>query len=112
MDKILAQVEELKKMILDSDEYKEYERYKKNLDNSEEINKIVSDIKIKQKELINKEAKNINKEKEEFEVKNLFKKLESYEEYNNYVKSAKVLNSLISDIQKRFTDYFNNFVLD
>lgn len=111
MNKILSLVEELKNMILDSVEYKEYDKYKKVLDDNKEINKIISMIKEKQKIIINKEAKNIDKESEEFEVKNLFKKLESYQDYNNYVRSAKVLNNLISDIQKRFESYFSQFVL-
>lgn len=111
MDKILLEVEELKKMILNSDEYKAFDKYKKILDSNIEIKKIINEIKEKQKIIINKEARNIDKEKEEFEVKNLFKKLESYKDYNNYIKAAKTLNSLISDIQKRFTDYFNEFVL-
>ena len=111
MDKILLQVEELKNMILKSDEYKEFDKYKKILDNNNEIKNIINEIKIKQKEIINKEARNIDKDKEEFEVKNLFNKLESYNDYNNYINAAKVLNSLISGIQKRFTDYFNEFIL-
>lgn len=111
MDKILSLVEELKNMILDSDEYKEYDKYKKVLDDNSEIKNIINEIKMKQKEIINKEARNIDKELEEFEVRNLFKKLESYEDYNNYVRTAKVLNSLISNVQKKFTDYFNEFIL-
>lgn len=112
MDKILTLVEELKQMILNSDEYKEFDKYKKILDNNKQIEKIINEIKGKQKVIVNKEAKNINREKEEFELENLFKKLESYEDYNNYVRTAKVLNDLISDIQKGFTDYFNSFILN
>lgn len=111
MDEILLQALELKNMIINSDEYKEFSKCEKIIDDNDEIKNIINEIKKKQKIIINKEARNIDKEKEEFEVKNLFKKLESYEEYNNYIKSAKVLNSLISDIQKRFTEYFNEFVL-
>lgn len=111
MDKVLSLTEELKNMILLSDEYKEYDKCRKIIDNNKKIKDIINEIKEKQKIIINKEAKNINSDTEEFEVKNLFKKLESYEEYNNYIKSAKVLNSLISDIQKKFTEYFSEFVL-
>lgn len=111
MDNILLKVEELKELILTSKEYKNYETSNKKLENNKEIKNIISEIKLKQKEIINKEAKNIDKEKEEFEVQNLFRKLNSYDEYNEYMNSAKELNNLISDIQKRFEDYFNQFVI-
>lgn len=111
MNKIILEVENLKKMILNCNEYKEFIKYEKVIDNNREIKKIISEIKTKQKVIVNKKAKNIDKETEEFEVKSLFKKLENYEDYNNYIKSAKSLNSLISNIQKRFTNYFSEFIL-
>ena len=62
-------------------------------------------------EIINKEAKGIDKEKEEFEVQNLFRKLSLFDEYNEYIENAKILNKIISDIQKRFEEYFNQFII-
>ena len=111
MDDILSKVEELKNMIISSDEYKEYEKNKNLLDNNKEIKKIISQIKEKQKIIINKENSKKDKEKEEFEVSNLFRKLHSFTEYNNYITSAKKLNEIITKIQKRFEEYFNNFVI-
>ena len=111
MDKILLEVEELKTMIVNSDEYKEFENSKKLLDYNNEIKSIISNIKKKQKEIINKEHKGIDKEKDEFELKNLFKKLDGYSEYTNYIASAKRLNKIITEIQKRFEEYFNEFII-
>lgn len=108
MDNILSKVEELKQLIIDSKEYKNYQASSNKLDNNNEIKEIISEIKLKQKEIINKEAKGIDKEKEEFEVQNLFRKLSLFDEY---IENAKILNKIISDIQKRFEEYFNQFII-
>ena len=111
MDKVLLEVEELKTMIINSDEYREYEKSRRLLDDNNEIKSIISKIKKKQKEIINKEHKGIDKEEDEFEVKNLFKKLDGYDEYTNYIASAKKLNMIITEIQKKFEEYFNEFII-
>ena len=58
MNDILKEVETLKKMILDSKEYKDFILYRDNLDSNKQINKIISKIKNVQKILINKQDKN------------------------------------------------------
>lgn len=111
MDNILKEVENFKKMILDSDEYKNFTKYQKKLDNNKEIGKIITAIKKKQQEIINKNDKNIYDEKLEFELSNLYKELEGFDDYKNYLKYAKKLNEIITTIQKNFEDYFNKFVI-
>lgn len=111
MDNILKEVENLKQMVLSSEEYKNFTKYQKRLDNNKEISKIIIAIKKKQQEIINKEDNNIYDEKLEFELSNLYKKLESFDDYNNYLKYAKQLNEIITTIQKNFEDYFNKFVI-
>ena len=58
MNDILKEVETLKKMILDSKEYKDFILYRDNLDSNKQINKIILKIKNVQKILINKQDKN------------------------------------------------------
>lgn len=110
MDKILLLTEELKDLIIKSDEYKEFDKCKKIIDNNEEIKEIINKIKEKQKVVINKEYKKISKDKEEFELQNLFKKLNSFDDYNNYITSAKKLNILLTEIKKEFEEYFNSLI--
>lgn len=111
VNKVLSLVEELKNMIIDSDEYKKYNHYKNIVDNDEELKKIISQIKIKQKIIVNKDYRKKVIDKEEFELENLFNKLKNNKDYINYLESAKTLNNLITDIQKRFENYFNEFVI-
>ena len=111
MDDILKEIENLKDMVLDSEEYKNFTKYQKRLDNNKEIAKIITAIKKKQQEIINKENTNKYEEKDEFELSNLYKELESFEDYKNYLKYAKKLNEIITTIQKNFEDYFNKFVI-
>ena len=102
VNKVLSLVEELKNMIIDSDEYKKYNHYKNIVDNDEELKKIISQIKIKQKIIVNKDYRKKVIDKEEFELENLFNKLKNNKDYINYLESSKTLNNLITDIQKNF----------
>lgn len=112
MNDIFPLLEELKEMIIDLDEYKEYKKYEKILQDNKPIKKVIDEIKEKQKIITNKEVKNIDKEKEEFEVQNLFRKLKSYKEYNDYVKASRNLNILLTNIKSNFEDYFNKLIID
>ena len=69
MNDILKEVETLKKMILDSKEYKDFILYRDNLDSNKQINKIISKIKNVQKILINKQDKNEDTTEEEIKFK-------------------------------------------
>ena len=111
MNDILKEVETLKKMILDSKEYKDFILYRDNLDYNKQINKIISKIKNVQKILINKQDKNEDTTEEEIKLRSLYSDLDNYEEYKKYIESAKVLNEMITGIQKKFEDYFNTLIM-
>ncbi len=111
MNNIVEEVEKLKDMILSSNEYKDYKKYEKILDNNREINLIIDNIKNVQKIIINKEDKKENTDKEEIELQSLYKKLNTYDEYINYINSSKILNEVITYIQKEFENYFNQFIV-
>ncbi len=105
-------IENLKKIIMDSEEYILYKNSVDNLNNNDHIKDIIENIKLKQKIIVNKENKGLNKDKEEFEVQNLYKILKSYKEYNNYIKSSRKLNTLLTNIKSNFEDYFNNLIIN
>lgn len=111
MDNVINQVEELKKMILSSDEYKEYKECERKLQKNNQILQIIEKIKKLQKIIINKQNKNIDSNKEEIELQSLFKKLNNYNEYENYIKSSQTLNKILTDIQCKFETYFNKFTI-
>ena len=111
MDNIIKEVENLKQIILSSDEYNNYKKSEEVLDKNTEIKNIIEKMKELQKIIINKEDKNEDYEKEEIEVQSLYKKLNSYEDYKNYIESSKIFNDSLTYIQKEFENYFNQFII-
>lgn len=110
MNSVLIDVEELKELILNSDEYKNYKNSLDSIESKKEINEIINDIIILQRKTVKKEISKDNTVEEEKELDNLYNKLYGYEEYNEYINNSKELNSLITSIQKRFEEYFNSLV--
>lgn len=111
MDNVIKEVENLKQIILDSDEYKEYKRCEEVLDKNSEIKSIISKIKDLQKIIINKEDKKEETDKEEIEVQSLYKELDSFIEYKNYIEASRIFNDSLTYIQKEFENYFNKFII-
>ena len=111
MNDILKDVEILKESIINSNEYKNFKKYEEILDNNEEINKIIAKIKRVQQSIIKKEDKGENIDKDQIELNTLYKKLDTCEDYKNYIESSKILNELITSIQKEFENYFNQFII-
>ena len=111
MNEIINDVEILKEKILSSDDYKNYKKYEKKLDENKEIKDIITKIKRLQQIVIKKEDKNECSEKEHIELNSLYKKLDSYSDYKNYIESSKKLNETITYIQKEFEKYFNKFII-
>ena len=110
MDNILLEVEELKKMVIDSNEYKNYIIETKRLDQNKEINNLIKKNKKKQQEIVKKESIKKDTSLDEKILSDLFEKLNSLDEYKNYLKSAKKLNKLITEIQKKFENCFNEIL--
>lgn len=111
MNNIISDVEELKEKILSSEEYKNYKKYEEILDNNEEVNKIINKIKKVQQEIVKKEDKQEDTDKEEIELQSLYKELDTYEDYTNYINASKIFNEMITYIQKEFENYFNQFII-
>ena len=107
MNNIINDIESLKQDIIDSSEYKEYKKYNDLLENNEEIKDTISEIVVKQKELVSK----LNNDKElEKELDDLYKKLNSYDDYKKYIEASQNLNILLSDVQNTFEEYFNKLI--
>ena len=107
MNNIINDIESLKQDIIDSNEYKEYKKYNDLLENNEEIKDTISEIVLKQKELVSK----LNNDKElEKELNDLYEKLNSYDDYKKYIEASQNLNVLLSDVQNTFEEYFNKLI--
>lgn len=110
MNNVLTDVKELKELIISSDEYKNYIMYLHILENSDDINLLIKNITSKQKEIVKLEHLNKKDLIKEKELDCLYTKLNQYEEYRKYIKSSKKLNDLISNVQKKFQEYFDSLV--
>jgi len=107
MNSILSDIESLKQDIINSKEYKKYKKYNDKLENNDEIKNIISEIIVKQKELVSK----LNKDKElEKELDDLYEKLNNYDDYKKYIEASQNLNILLSDVQNTFEEYFNKLI--
>lgn len=107
MNNIINDIELLKQDIIDSNEYREYKKYNDLLENNEEIKDTISEIVVKQKELVSK----LNNDKElEKELDDLYEKLNSYDDYKKYIDASQNLNILLSDVQNTFEEYFNKLI--
>lgn len=111
MNDILKDVEVLKQKVMNSNEYNDFKKHEQILDSNKEVNHIINKIKKLQQQIINKEDKNENVDKEQIELETLYKKLDTYTDYTNYINASKKLNEIITNIQKEFEKYFNKFII-
>ena len=110
MNNIISEVEELKELIIDSDEYKEYKKYSDLLENNKEIQKLINNYTTLQKEIVLLEYKKEDTSNKEKKLDLLFNKLTSINDYNKYLEASKRLNKLITNIQNNFQEFFDSLV--
>ena len=110
MNNILSEVEELRDLIINTDEYKEYKKYNDLLEKNKEVKELINKYTSMQKELVLLESKNEDISDREKELDLIYSELNSIDEYNKYIKSSKNLNELITKIQKNFQEYFDSLV--
>ena len=110
MNSIIEEVNELKELILNSNEYKNYKENLELVEQNEEINITINNIIKLQKDVVKlKHSKKEYKDKEK-ELDYLYVKLDRYEIYRDYIESSKKLNDLITSIQNSFQEFFDSLV--
>lgn len=110
MNSIINEVEELKELIINSKEFKEYKKYEELLDTNSRVKELVNKYTSMQKELVLLESKNKDILDKEKELDLLYSELTSIDEYNKYLDSSKKLNELITNIQNNFQEFFDSLV--
>lgn len=110
MNSIINEVEELKELIINSKEFKEYKKYEELLDTNSRVKELVNKYTSMQKEIVLLESKNNDTSDKEKELNLLYSELTSIDEYNKYLDSSKKLNELITNIQKNFQEFFDSLV--
>ena len=110
MNNILSEVEELRNLIINTDEYKDYKKYNDLLEKNREVKELINKYTSLQKELVLLESKNEDISDKEKELDLIYSELNSIDDYNKYIESSKKLNNLITKIQKNFQEYFDSLV--
>lgn len=110
MNNILSEVEELRDLIINTDEYKNYKKYNNLLEKNKEVKELINKYTSMQKELVLLESKNEDISDREKELDLIYSELNSIDDYNKYIESSKILNNLITKIQKNFQEYFDSLV--
>ena len=110
MNSILKDVEELKELVLESEEYKNYKTSLDILDSNNDVKELINKITNLQKNIVKKMSKKEDVKIQNKELDELYNELNSIEEYTKYIDNSKKLNILITNIQKEFEKYFNNLV--
>lgn len=103
-DKILEKVDDLVNYISNSDTYKDYLYLKSKLNNNTEIKDIIKTIKIKQKELVNKEYHKEDISNLEQELQDLENKLNNYPVYCDFIEKQNELNGIFSSIKQQLEE--------
>ena len=99
-NEILNKVDEIINLINESDEYKKYLFLKKELENNKEVNKLINEIKILQKDVV-------HHIKDEKELKVREEKLNNIPIYREYQNTLDELNNTYSIIENTLNNYFN-----
>ena len=110
MNNILEDVLELKELILETDEYKNYKSSLNKIESNNKVNTLIKDIVSKQKEITNKEYKKVDTSLLEQELDSLYEELNNIKEYSDYIENSILLNNLITNIQNKFEKYFNSLI--
>jgi len=110
MNNIINEVEELKELIINSDEYKEYKKYNDLLESNKEVKELVNKYTNMQKEIVLLESKKEDTSDKEKSLELLFSELNEISDYKNYLESSKNLNKLITNIQNKFQEFFDSLV--
>lgn len=98
-DLLLKKVDELVSLVKETNEYKRYSELKTKLQSNKTIMLLISEIKKLQQEIIKKEYKGINVEKEENDLESLKKELNSYPIYQEYMYLQEDLNNTFQNIR-------------
>ena len=110
MNNILDDVNELKQDIINSNEFKDYNKYYSLLEKNEEVNNLISQITTKQRDIVRMEAVGEIDVNIANELDSLYDRLNNIDDYKKYIESSEKLNRLVSSVQVNFEEYFNSLI--
>ena len=110
MNNIINEVNELKDLIIKSDEYTNYKKNLELVESNSEIKELIDKITNLQKEIVKLKYNKENVKEKEKNLDELYVKLNKYEIYSDYIDSSKKLNELLTKIQNNFQEFFDSLV--
>ena len=105
MEKLNKSLDEVVDCIKNSKEYKKCIELKEKMDSNDDINKLVKEIKLKQKKYIRTNDSNILSELNELE-----EKLNSIPIYHIYLDNLGEVNKMINYVKDELNDYFQELL--
>ena len=111
MNNLIKEFNELIELIKDSDLYKKYIRLEELVKKSNDINKLVEDIKELQKKIVNLEHKNMSTKDLEEELNKKKVELNLIPLYNDYTESIDELNNMLLIIKNKFDNFIKELLL-
>ena len=105
MEKLNKSLDEVVDCIKNSKEYKKCIELKEKMDSNDDINKLVKEIKLKQKKYIRTNDSNILSELNELE-----EKLNSIPIYHIYLDNLEEVNKMINYVKDELNDYFQELL--
>lgn len=102
--KILDKLEEIVSYIEESKTYKDYQFLKEKINNNDKITNLITTIKTKQKELVNKEYRHEETTLLEEELTNLEKQLNEIPLYCDFLNKQTELNEIFTSIKTQIEE--------
>lgn len=104
-----TKIDELFETIHSSNEYKSYQEINKVLENNEEINKLIKEIKKLQQQAVKLEHQKDSSYKEiDKQIKEKLSILNSIPLYQEYIKKMEALNDILSTSSNQIEKYINS----
>ena len=105
MNNIEKEIDNLFNELESSDLYKNYKKVKKQLEENNELNKILTEVKRLQKIAVNEKDKNVD-----IELKKLYKTLDNYPLYQSYLSIKEELEEELQNISITLNNYFKSIL--
>ncbi len=107
-EKLITKIEELVKLVKDSDDYKRFIYLKEQLKDNKELMTLINKVKKKEQERVNKEYRKESVKDLDKEIDLLKEELNTYPDYLEYSYLQNDINDTLQNIKSIIEDSLNN----
>ena len=106
-EKLITKIEELVKIVKDSDDYKRFIYLKEQLKDNKDLMKLINNVKKKEQERVNKEYRKEPIKDLDKEIESLKEELNTYPDYLEYSYLQNDINDTLQNIKSIIEDTLN-----